>query len=79
MTSVWDTSSGIRSGGASSGLTTILPDLLMPIYVCQGFVWLLLATIAGVPSTVRLTILLHSFFTLIAIYSAGVYGFESEW
>jgi hypothetical protein len=39
----------------------------------------LVATVAEVPFTVRLAIILRPFFLLIAICLTGVYVFESEW
>jgi hypothetical protein len=45
----------------------IPPDSLMRISVHQGLIWLLLATIAEVPTVVCLVILLNCSFSLIAI------------
>ena len=42
------------------------PNSPMCISICQGLLWLLIATIAEVPSTVRLAIPLHSSLLLIA-------------
>jgi hypothetical protein len=44
-----------------------VPNSLMRFPARKGLVWLLLATMAEVPPTVRLSILLHSFFLLIVI------------
>ena len=47
-------------------LAVILPNLLNYIFVRKGLIWLLLATVAEVPSAVRLAILFHLFLLLIA-------------
>jgi hypothetical protein len=47
--------------------------------VCKGLIWLLVATAAEVPFTVRLAILLRPLFCLWVFYRTGVIVFGSEW
>lgn len=51
----------------------------MCISVCKGLLWLLLATIAEVPSAVRMTIFWTVLFRSSLFHGTGVHDFEFEW
>ena len=51
----------------------------MWISVCKGLLWLLLATIAEVPSAVRMAILWTVPFCSSLFRGTGVHDFEFEW
>jgi hypothetical protein len=52
---------------------------LMRISVCQGLIWLLIATVVEVPPVVRLAILCTLPFCSSLFHATGVRDFESEW
>jgi hypothetical protein len=54
-------------------------NLTHVIFVHKGLVWFLLATIAEVPPTVCLGILLAPHFPLSRFRATGVYNFEPQW
>ena len=51
----------------------------MCIYVRQGLIWLLIATIVEVPPVVRLVILWDHSFRSSLFYVTGVHTFKFEW
>ena len=54
-------------------------DTQREFFVFQGLLWLLLATLAEVPSAVRLVIFLRPFFCSSLLRVTGTHDFESEW
>jgi hypothetical protein len=55
------------------------PVFTMWIFVRKGLIWLLLATVAEVPPTVRVAILSRSSFRLSSFHDVGVHVFKFEW
>ena len=55
----------------------VIVNSLMSIFVCKGLIWLLVATAAEVPSTVRLPIILRPLSLLMAILYSQLFMFLS--
>jgi hypothetical protein len=60
-------------------LAVIFPYLSLCIFVRKGLIWLLLATVAEVPPTVRVAIISRSSFSLMSSHDVGVHVFKFEW